>query len=98
MVQAQNDQAKLELAREKMVLEDDRERDKIARDTVLKEHELELKYNAEIEDTHLRAAVARDRVAMDADLKIKQAMEVATQQRQAAAAAAASPAPGGNQQ
>lgn len=49
--------------------EDDRERDKIARETTLKEREMEMKYQAEIEDSQLQAQVARERASLDADVK-----------------------------
>ena len=55
--------AELRLKREEMLLENDREKDKIARDTVLKERELELKHKADIHDAELRAQVQRDREA-----------------------------------
>ena len=55
--------AKLELDRQKMLLENDREKDKIARDAVLKERELELKHKADIKDAELRAQVQADRQA-----------------------------------
>lgn len=50
-------------------MQDDRERDKNARDAALKERELELKFQAEIHDNELKAQVAADRAAMDADVK-----------------------------
>lgn len=55
--------AKLELDRQRMLLENDREKDKIARDAVLKERELELKHKADIKDAELRAQVQADRQA-----------------------------------
>ena len=55
--------AELQLERQKMMLENDREKDKIARDAVLKERELELKHKADIHDAELRAQVQRDREA-----------------------------------
>ena len=55
--------AELKLKREEMLLENDREKDKIARDTVLKERELELKHKADIHDAELRAQIQRDRQA-----------------------------------
>lgn len=57
-----------ELERQKMILQDDRERDKVARQSVLKEYELELKYRNEINDAQIQSAVEQDRMAMDQTL------------------------------
>lgn len=83
---------KFELEKWKAQMEDDRERDKLARDSALKERELELKHGVEIQDAAMKAAVALDRAAMDADVKAQQAQQQAAQQAQQAQAA---PAPGG---
>lgn len=56
-----------------MELEDDRERDKIARDFAIKGEELRAKYAVEVDKAQLNAAVQRDRVLLDADLKRKEA-------------------------
>lgn len=69
-LQAQMDQQKMELERWKAAMQDDRERDKAAREAVLKERELELKHQAEINDAQLRAQVDRERAEMDADVKL----------------------------
>ena len=68
-MQAQFDAQKLQLEHMKIQLQDDRERDKLARESALKEYEIELKHQAEIEDSQLKAKVAADRAAMDADVK-----------------------------
>lgn len=62
---SQVEQAKLELERWRIQMEDDREREKIARDSALKEMELELKYRSDIADAVLAAKVATDRAQMD---------------------------------
>jgi len=66
-LQQMRDQADMELDRWKATMEDDRERDKIARESALKELELELKYKAMVDKAALDAQVARDRAAMDAE-------------------------------
>lgn len=83
----QVDQMKLEMERWKASMEDDRARDKQAMDAALREKELELKHNVDIEDAELRAMVAGSRNTMDADVK----MQVA--QRDAAAAPPPPPPP-----
>ena len=82
-MQAQLDQQKMELDRWKAAMEDDRARDKLARDSALKERELEMKHQAQINDQELRAQVDRERAEMDADVKLL------TAQRDQAAAPAA---------
>ena len=56
--------AELELDRQKMVMADDRERDKIETDRFIKLRELELKYGAVINEQQLNVQVERDRMAM----------------------------------
>lgn len=85
-MEMQMKQMELALKREEMVLKDDRERDKLARESALKEQEIEAEFNFNIEDAKLRAAVERDRAAMDADVNRKKA-------EQEAQAAAAQPTP-----
>lgn len=63
-MQAMVEQQKLELERWKALIQDDRERDKMARDAALKEFEIERKYQAKIDDANLRAKVAQDRAEM----------------------------------
>jgi hypothetical protein len=62
----------LEMKREDMMLRNDLERDRLAREMALKEHEIELKHQKEIIDSKLKAQVAADRAQMDADLKREQ--------------------------
>lgn len=71
-VQAQTAMMKLQLEQMKITLQDDRERDKMAREMALREREIELKHQVEIRDGELKAQVARDRAAMDADIKGRQ--------------------------
>lgn len=61
----QNNAAKLELERWKAEREDDREREKLARDAALREYEIELKHKTQIADAEMKAKVAADRQAMD---------------------------------
>jgi hypothetical protein len=70
--QMQLEQAKLQLETWKATMEDDRERDKLARDAALREKELELKYAVDIQDSVMKAAVAADRAEMDADVRAQQ--------------------------
>jgi hypothetical protein len=63
-VQMQVEQGKLALAREKMMREDDRERDRLDADISLKAAELQAKYGAQVNMAQIRAAVDRDREAM----------------------------------
>lgn len=70
---AQEGAQKLSLQQQEMYLKDDRERDKIARDAALREREIEMKYQVEIEDARLARAIEADRAAMDADIKKLQA-------------------------
>lgn len=63
------DTEKLKLEAIRVQLEDDRTRDKTAREMALKEYEIELKNHGNIVDSELQAKVAADRHAMDADIK-----------------------------
>jgi hypothetical protein len=63
-VQAQVEQGKLELAREKMLREDDLNRDKLDADTALRSAELEMKYKTQVDTAHIQAMVDRDREAL----------------------------------
>jgi hypothetical protein len=58
-LQAQEAQQKMELERYKVELQDARERDKAAREFALKEYEIELKYQSEIDDRALQAKIAK---------------------------------------
>lgn len=64
---AQIAQLRLQLDQWKAEREDDRERDKIARDAALKEYELELKYAHEHNSAQLELDIARERNAMEMD-------------------------------
>jgi len=66
-------QEKLKLEEMKIRLQDDREREKIARNAALEERRIEAKHKVEIHDAELRAAVAGDRAAMDAQLQTQAA-------------------------
>jgi hypothetical protein len=57
--------ADLALQREEMLLKDDRERDKLASEQFIKLRELELKYNAQINETQINAEIQRDRNAQE---------------------------------
>lgn len=81
--EARMEELKLQLEQQKEVWKDDRERDKLARETALKEAELELKHSAEITDSQLRAQVERDRAAMDADVKREVGLEREATRRRA---------------
>jgi len=56
-----NDQAKLELDREKMLMDDDRRRDEFEAELQLKIAELQSKYNTTIDQANIRAMMERDR-------------------------------------
>jgi hypothetical protein len=53
--------AELQLEREKMIMADDRERDRIEQDGILKRYELELKYGVQIQSAEINAAMNKDR-------------------------------------
>jgi hypothetical protein len=53
--------AELQLDREKMILSDDRERDRIEQDGILRRYELELKYGVQIQSAEIEAAMNKDR-------------------------------------
>jgi hypothetical protein len=72
-VQAQVEQGKLELAREKMLREDDRERDRLDADMALKAAELQARYGAQINMAAIRAQVDRDREIIKQQAQITQA-------------------------
>lgn len=69
-MEAQLNMMKARLDQWKEFMKDDRERDKIARDSALREREIELKHQAEIKQQELEAQVKRDRAEMDADVKL----------------------------
>lgn len=73
--QIQIDQQKLKLEERKMQMEDDRAKDQLAADTVLKMKELQLKYSTSIDRAEIDADVARERHALDAKVKLQIARE-----------------------
>ena len=56
--------AELELDREKMLRSDDRERDRVEADTMLRAYEMQLKYGTQVDVASIRALMERDREAM----------------------------------
>ena len=64
--------AELELQREEMMRNDDRERDKMASDRFVKLRELELKYGAQINEAQLNVELERDREAVKAIMQGQQ--------------------------
>ena len=53
--------AELDLERQKMIMSDDRERDRIEQDGILRRYELELKYGVQIQSAEINAAMNTDR-------------------------------------
>ena len=53
--------AELQLDRERMLMADDRERDRIEQDGILRRYELELKYGVQIQSAEINAAMNTDR-------------------------------------
>ena len=53
--------AELQLDRERMLMADDRERDRIEQDGILRRYELELKYGVQIQSAEINAAMNKDR-------------------------------------
>jgi hypothetical protein len=51
----------LELKREEMIRADDRERDRIEQDGILRRYEMELKYNTQIQTAEINAAMNKNR-------------------------------------
>ena len=73
--------AELELEREKMLRSDDRERDRIEQDGILRRYELELKYGVQIQNAEIQAAMNLDREAIRQEAAMSQAVvNAATQQ------------------
>ena len=70
---AQNDAAKLELEREKMIRLDDREKDRIESQAQLSIMEMEAKYNTTIDAASLKANLEKDREQMRHSAQILQA-------------------------
>ena len=69
---AQNDAAKLELEREKMLRTDDREKDRIESQVELQLAELQAKYNTTIDGAAIRGMMERDREAIRQQAAIAQ--------------------------
>ena len=65
--------AELELDREKMLRSDDRERDRIEQDGILRRYELELKYGVQIQNAEINAAMNLDREAVRQQAALQQA-------------------------
>jgi hypothetical protein len=53
--------AELDLERQKMIMSDDRERDRVEQDGILRRYELELKYGVQIQSAEIEAAMNKDR-------------------------------------
>lgn len=56
--------AELELDREKMLRADDRERDRVEADTMLRAYEMQLKYGTQVDVASIKAMMERDREAL----------------------------------
>jgi hypothetical protein len=73
--------AELALEREKMIRADDRERDRIAQDGILKRQEMELKYQVNLAATQAeidaKVAMDRERMQMQAINQAQQAVTAA---------------------
>ncbi len=69
--------AELELQREEMMRKDDRERDKLDADVMLKAAEIEAKYNTQVNTAEIQAAMMRDREMMKQVANVVQAPEPA---------------------
>lgn len=81
--QIQIEQAKLELDKQKMMLEDERERAKAAMDFAIKQANIEAQYATQVSNQELQADIQAAKAVMDADAKVRQAQM--KQQQQAAA-------------
>jgi hypothetical protein len=66
--------AELELEREKMIRIDDRERDRIEQDGLLRKYDLELKYNTQIQSAEINAALNKDREVIRQETALIQAV------------------------
>jgi len=72
--------AELELEREKMIRIDDRERDRIEQDGILRRYDMELKYNTQIQSAEINAALNKDREAIRQETALIQAVANQPQQ------------------
>jgi hypothetical protein len=75
--------AELELKREEMIRADDRERDRIEQDGILRRYEMELKYNTQIQTAEINAALNKDRELINQQQAAQEAA-MQDQQRQQA--------------
>ena len=73
MADSQNDAARLELDREKMVRLDDREKDRIESQAELSIMEMEAKYNTQMDGAKVKAIMERDREQMKVNAALLQA-------------------------
>ena len=83
--------AELELQREEMLRKDDRERDKLDADLMIKAAEIEAKYGAQVNTANIEALMQRDRELVRQTGELERAVMQA--QMQAAQSATAAPAP-----
>jgi hypothetical protein len=81
--------AELELQREEMLLKDDRERDKLDADVMLKSAEIEAKYGTAVNTASIEAMMQRDRELLRQQAEVEKAIMAA--QAQAAQAAPMQP-------
>lgn len=66
--------AELELDRERMIRSDDRERDRIELDGLLRKYDMELKYNTQIQSAEINAALNKDREVIRQEAAMIQAV------------------------
>ena len=66
--------AELELDRERMIRTDDRERDRIELDGILRRYDMELKYNTQIQSAEINAALNKDREVIRQETALIQAV------------------------
>jgi len=86
--------AELELQREDMLLKDDRERDKLDAEVMLKSAEIEAKYGTAVNTANIEALMQRDRELLRQQAEVNKAMVAAqAQAAQAQAAQAIAPQP-----
>ena len=84
--------AELELQREEMMRKDDRERDKLDAEVMIKAAEIEAKYGAQVNTAQIDAMIQRDREATRQQAETQRAVATAAMQA-AQAAQAVQPAP-----
>ena len=86
--------AELELQREEMLRKDDRERDKLDADLMIKAAEIEAKYGAQVNTANIEALMQRDRELVRQTGELERAvMQAQMQAAQSAAAPAPQPMP-----